>query len=116
MKLKMIKCDTCGKDITNEDIRYKFKQYENSYVNYEDFDFTKWSRLNMCAECFLKLQGFVTGELGKYKRIYCKDCKYYHPYNLMCNKYNTIMRYNDFCSYAVKKTDEVCEKMRKGKV
>ena len=38
--------------------------------------------------------------------VYCKDCKYYHPYNLMCNKYNTIMRYNDFCSYAVKKTDE----------
>ena len=44
MKLKIIKCDICGKDITNEDIRYKFKQYENSYVNYEDFEFQKWSR------------------------------------------------------------------------
>ena len=33
----------------------------------------------------------------------------------MCNKYNTIMYYNDFCSYAVKKTDEVCEKCGKEK-
>lgn len=39
MKLKIIKCDICGEDITNEDIRYKFKQYENSYVNYEDLNF-----------------------------------------------------------------------------
>ena len=63
MKLKIIKCDICGKDITNEDIRYKFKQYGNSYVNYEDFEFQKWSRLDMCEECYKQLQGFVTRNL-----------------------------------------------------
>lgn len=110
MTLKMIKCDICGKDITNEDIRYKFKQYENSYVNYEDSEFTKWSRLDMCEDCFKRLQGFVTEELDKYKRIYCKDCKHYRPYNVMCDKYDTIMHNTDFCSYAVKKEEEVCPK------
>lgn len=110
MKLEMIKCDICDKDITNEDIRYKFKQYENSPVNYDDFEFTKWSRLDMCKNCFLKLQGFVTEELDKYKRIYCKDCKHYRPYNVMCDKYDTIMHNTDFCSYAVKKEEEVCPK------
>lgn len=63
MKLKIIKCDICRKDITNEDIRYKFKQYENSYVNYEDFEFQKWSRLDMCEECYKQLQRFVTRNL-----------------------------------------------------
>lgn len=63
MKLKIIKCDICGKDITNVDIRYKFKQYENSYVNYEDFEFQKWSRLDMCEECYKQLQEFVTRNL-----------------------------------------------------
>lgn len=106
MKLKIIKCDICGKDITNEDIRYKFKQYENSYVNYEDFDFAKWSKLDMCEECFLKLQTFITRELRKYKRIYCKDCKYYHHDNFMCDKYSTIMRHTDFCSYGERKDEE----------
>lgn len=110
MKVTMVRCDICGKDITNEDIRYKFKQYENSYVNYEDSEFTKWSRLDMCEDCFKRLQGFVTEELDKYKRIYCKDCKYYYPYNLMCDKYQRIMHNTDFCSYAVKRKEEVCPK------
>lgn len=105
MKLKMIKCDICDKDITNEDIRYKFKQYENSHINYDDFEFTKWSRLDMCKDCFLKLQGYTTGELRKYKRIYCKDCKYHHD-NLMCDRYQQIMYNIDFCSYARKREDE----------
>lgn len=105
MKVKMIKCDICDKDITNEDIRYKFKQYENSHVNYDDFKFTKWSKLDICKDCFLKLQGYITGELRKYKRIYCKDCKYHHD-NLMCDKYNMIMYNIDFCSYAAKREDE----------
>lgn len=103
MKLKMIKCDICGKDITNETFRYKFKQYENSYANFEDFEFQKWSKLDMCKDCFKKLQGFTTGELRKYKRIYCKDCRYYHTYNLWCDKYQQIMYNTDFCSYAVRK-------------
>lgn len=105
MKVKMIKCDICDKDITNEDIKYKFKQYENSCANYEDFDFTKWSKLDMCEDCFKKLQGFTTGELRKYKRIYCKDCKYHHD-NLICGYFDRIMYNIDFCSYAVKREDE----------
>lgn len=54
MKRKIIQCDICGKDITNEDIRYKFNQYKYSY-----FEFTKWSRLDMCSHCFSKLIIFV---------------------------------------------------------
>lgn len=63
MKVKMIKCDICGKDITSSDIRYKFKQYENSYINYEDFEFTKWSRLDMCEECYKKFLKFTSQEM-----------------------------------------------------
>ena len=32
MEYKVIECDVCHKDITANDIRYKFKKYENSYV------------------------------------------------------------------------------------
>lgn len=62
MKKKMIICDICGKNITHEDIRYKFKQYENSYVNYEDFEFQKWSRLDMCEDCYKRVIEFVNNE------------------------------------------------------
>lgn len=62
MKVKMIKCDICDKDITHEDIRYKFKQYENSYVNYDDFEFQKWSRLDMCEDCYKRFIEFVNNE------------------------------------------------------
>lgn len=105
MKRKIRICDICGADISGVDIRYKFKGYENSYVNYDDFGFQKWSKLDMCEECFQKFQAFTTGKLCKYKRIYCKDCKYHHD-NLMCDKYSTIMMNSDFCSYAVKRDEE----------
>ena len=59
MKTTIVKCDICSKDITKSDIRYKFKMYENSYVNYEDFEFNKWTKLDMCNDCFNKLQQFV---------------------------------------------------------
>lgn len=62
MKIKMIKCDICGNNITHEDIKYKFKQYENSYVNYEDFEFQKWSRFDMCKDCYKRFIEFVNNK------------------------------------------------------
>lgn len=55
MKAKRITCDICGKDITAADFRYKaktkIKEYEDTYMNQEDFDFTKWKKLDICNLC-----------------------------------------------------------------
>ena len=59
MRKKIIQCDTCGKDITNDDLRYKFKEYRETYANYDDFEFKKWTRLDMCSDCFSKFIKFV---------------------------------------------------------
>ncbi len=52
MKRKVITCDICGNVITADDVRFKFKKYENTYVNYDDFEFKKWRKLDMCQRCF----------------------------------------------------------------
>lgn len=57
MKTTIVKCDICSKDITKSDIRYKFKKYENTI--YTTFRCNKWTKLDMCDECFNKLQQFV---------------------------------------------------------
>ncbi len=62
MKRKIIECDICHKDITTDNRRYKFKQYENEYFNFELPEFSKWNKLDMCEECFKKLQQFVIEE------------------------------------------------------
>ena len=59
MKKTLRVCDICGKDITGADIIYNFKKYENSYVNYEDFEWNKWDKLDMCEDCFKALQEFI---------------------------------------------------------
>ena len=59
MKRRIIDCDICGKDITNEDTRYKFKKYEETYANYDDFEYKKWNKLDMCNDCFYKFIAFV---------------------------------------------------------
>lgn len=59
MKRKIVSCDLCGKDITNSNERYKFKKYESSYANMEDFECMKWSRMDMCKLCFFDLLIFV---------------------------------------------------------
>ena len=59
MRYRIEVCDVCGKYITGEDIKYKFKKYENSYVNYEDFEFNKWEKLDMCEDCYRKFCEFV---------------------------------------------------------
>ena len=52
MKRKLIVCDICGADITDDDIRYKFKKYKNDYANFDDFEFNKWSKLDCCKKCY----------------------------------------------------------------
>lgn len=58
-------CDICGKDITREDVRYRFKQYENSYVNFDDFEFNKWCKLDMCENCYKQLCEFIKENIKK---------------------------------------------------
>lgn len=67
MKKKMIICDICGKDITCEDRRYKFKWYDNDYCNYDDFEYTKWTRLDMCEDCYKRFIEFVKDERSSVK-------------------------------------------------
>ena len=69
MKCTKFTCDICGKDITNDDVKYKFKEYENSYVNYEDFEFQKWTKLDMCEECYKKFCKFVKENNDEHKEI-----------------------------------------------
>lgn len=66
-KKTMIYCDICGRDISHEDIRFKFKCYGNNYVNWNDFefskwsksDFSKWSKADICKDCYIKFLEFV---------------------------------------------------------
>lgn len=61
MKRKVITCDICGKDITSHDIRYKgkIKEYKSDYVNYDDFEFAKWKRLDVCNTCMFEFAEFI---------------------------------------------------------
>lgn len=62
MKRKIITCDICEKDITNEDIRYKFKQRNEFWWSRDDFEFLKWTKLDMCHECHRKFVKFARDE------------------------------------------------------
>lgn len=59
MKRTIQTCDLCGQDISSCDIKYKFKKYENCYANFDDFEWTKWTKLDMCVDCYLKLNTFI---------------------------------------------------------
>ena len=65
MKRKVITCDVCGKDITDESKRYKFKQYHSCYANWDDYEFAKWEKLDMCETCFFNLCDFVKEKMAK---------------------------------------------------
>ena len=55
MRYKAVKCDICGKDMTNDEHQYKFKRseyYECSKV---------WQKLDMCEVCYADLQTFIFG-------------------------------------------------------
>lgn len=86
MKRKVITCDICGKDITDSDERYKFKEYKNSYANFDDFDFTKWTKLDMCSECYFSLLVFASKK-GKVK----EECKNTNLKTSNCMKRTTII-------------------------
>jgi hypothetical protein len=62
--MKIVTCDICGKDITDVSTKYKFKKYHSCYSNMEEFEFTKWTRLDMCESCFKKLCVFVNEQRG----------------------------------------------------
>ena len=59
MTRKIVTCDICGKDITNENIKYKFKKYKSTYGNFDDCEFSKWGRCDMCLDCYFDLLSFV---------------------------------------------------------
>lgn len=65
MRKKMIVCDICGEEITNADIRYKLKRYKETYTHYDDFEFKKWTKLDMCRCCYNKFIKFVNKENEK---------------------------------------------------
>lgn len=62
MKKTILQCDICGKDITCDDVRFKFKKYENTYVNYDDFEWQKWNKLDMCSVCYCRFLEFIIKE------------------------------------------------------
>ena len=59
MKKTIVTCDMCGKNITYANTKYKFKQYRNSYANYEDFECLKWNKMDMCEECYERLEHYI---------------------------------------------------------
>lgn len=67
MTYKVTRCDICGTDISGSDVKYKFKRYENSYVNYDDFEFQKWSKLDMCEDCYKNLLRFIQEHREEHK-------------------------------------------------
>ena len=52
-------CDICGANISDAAIKYKFKKYESTYSNCDDWEFNKWSKLDMCAKCYYHFEDFV---------------------------------------------------------
>lgn len=57
-KRNCIFCDVCGDEITEDTRRYKFKKFEKIYMSDSEFCF-KARRLDICENCFLRLQIFV---------------------------------------------------------
>lgn len=56
MKRTIITCDMCGKDITHEGRRYKFKYY--NVMHYGRSEFFKWRKMEMCEECYKKVEHY----------------------------------------------------------
>lgn len=57
-KRNCVVCDVCGDEITEDTRRYKFKKLEKFYKNERKFYF-KARRLDICENCFSRLQIFV---------------------------------------------------------
>lgn len=61
MKRTIRSCDTCGKEITKGETRYKFKEYGSLYTYFGDTDYC--NKLDMCQCCYDKLIKFVNREV-----------------------------------------------------
>lgn len=68
MKKKVIECDACGQNITEAWERFKFKRYKIPLVMFGEPKTPKWSRLDMCRECFYEMQNFI-------KKAQSKKCE-----------------------------------------
>lgn len=60
MKRNIIECDVCHKEITNARERYIFKRHKRCFGFYPVK--IEQKELDMCADCFTKLQDFCKGE------------------------------------------------------
>ena len=53
MRGKMIICDICGRNITNDKIIYKFKKCCVGPYGYQK------QKMDMCNDCFVKFENYV---------------------------------------------------------
>jgi ribosome-binding protein aMBF1 (putative translation factor) len=59
VKKTIIYCDICGKGIEKGDTRFRFKRYRETYANQKEPEFTKWSKLDICTDCYRKFRTYV---------------------------------------------------------
>lgn len=52
MKKTVVVCDICKKYISHKDKRYRFKKYEDTFSGFDDFEWAKWNKLDMCYGCY----------------------------------------------------------------
>jgi rRNA maturation endonuclease Nob1 len=65
MKKTIVQCDICGGNITRDNVRFKFKKYENTRANHGDFEFQKWNKLDICLICYHRFLRFIEMERKK---------------------------------------------------
>lgn len=63
MKITQRVCNICGKDITNASERYKFKGRFEDWSNWDDFEFAKWSKMDMCMDCYEEFKDYIRRKL-----------------------------------------------------
>lgn len=63
MKRKVITCDICGDDITDSDLRFRFKECGKVSSFFEEYKYKE--KLDMCEWCYKKLCQFVREEKRK---------------------------------------------------
>lgn len=57
MKRKVVTCDVCGKDITDDASRFRFREYGKVSSFFDVYKYKE--KLDMCDECYEKLCQFV---------------------------------------------------------
>lgn len=59
MKRKVVTCDICGRDMTKDRFKYKFKEYKYDYNRFDMTDYSGWHKLDMCECCYNDLIEFM---------------------------------------------------------